>query len=113
MALGLSVTATSCTEETPRHLIPENTYVDLLVELQLLDSYVYYSQPDSLKVDSLRMVIFRHYGVTASQFRASHTYYQDHDLEAHRSRIGKAIEALRKDKVAARDSVASPPDSLH
>lgn len=109
---SLVLTAAGCNDKTPPHLIAEDTYIDLMVELQLLESYVSFNQPDSLTIDSLRNEIFRHYEVTENQFTTSHKYYQDHDIRAQRDRIGKAIEALRKDKMTGQDSVATRTDSL-
>ena len=108
----LWLTLPGCTDDTPAGLIAEETYIDLIVELQLLQSYVSYNQPDSLTVDSLRNEIFNHYNVSETQFQESHKYYQDHDLRAQRDRIGEAIEDLRKDKMAGQDSTMSRSDSL-
>ena len=108
----LWLTFPGCNNEAPADLIAEETYIDLIVELQLLQSYVSYNQPDSLAVDSLRNEIFNHYNVSESQFQESHQYYQDHDLRAQRDRIGAAVEDLRKDKMAGQDSTASQSDSL-
>ncbi|MDZ7771974.1 MAG: DUF4296 domain-containing protein [Balneolaceae bacterium] len=92
----------------PDSLLAEETYVDLLVELQLLRSYTR-TQPDSVDTDSLQRAIFRRYGVDADRFRRSHDFYQK-DLEAQKQRIDRAIEELRMDQVNTRDT--SQTDSV-
>lgn len=101
-----------CGDETPPDLIPEETYIHLMVELQLLQSYATIEQPDSTTIDSLEGNIFRYYDVTEAQFEESHQFYQNNDVRAQRDRIGKAVEALRKDRITGQDSAAAREDSL-
>lgn len=95
-------------EPTPEQLIPEDTYVDLLVELQLLNTYRG-SLPDSLRTDTLRPAIFERYGVSAETFERSHRYYRQ-QLDAQKRRIDEAIERLRRDQV--RESGGEAQDSV-
>lgn len=92
----------------PDSLIAEETYVNLLVELQLLRSYAR-TLPDSADTDSLQAAVFRRYGVDVQRFRRSHDYYQK-DLQAQKRRIDQAIEELRRDQVRPRNS--SQADSV-
>lgn len=85
--------------EQPEKLIPEDQYISLLVELQLVRTYEETGQIDSVTTDSLRNVIFDKYNVTATLFKTSHDYYQQFPREQ-KNRIDKAIEELRMDRVA-------------
>lgn len=93
----------------PESLLAEETYVDLLVELQLLRSYAR-TLPDSADTDSLQAAIFQRYDVDAGRFRLSHDYYQK-NLEAQKRRIDRAIEELRRDQVRPQESTRSDSTS--
>ena len=110
--LCVCLAAFACSNNKPSDLIGEKKYIDLMVELQLLQSYQKYQQPDSTAVDSLRNIIFQRYEVTENQFNQSHQYYQDQNIRNQRDRIGKAVEELRKDRIAGQDS-ASVRDSTN
>lgn len=90
---------TGC-EENPRppNLIEEDTYIDLLVELQLVKSYRESVPADSGVVDSLLKEVYKKYGISGEQFRISHIYYQEQYAEQ-KERVEQAIERLRMDKV--------------
>ena len=78
--------------DKPKNLIPEEKYVDILVEFQLIHS-LNRSRVDSLQRDSLRKVVLDKYDVTQNQFDASHDYYQ-HQPEKQTKRIQQALDAL-------------------
>lgn len=63
-------------EKRPEGLLEEPLYLDLATELymtmQLVQLREIYEQEDSL-----RQIVFDHYGVTAEQFKRSHRYYQE------------------------------------
>ena len=84
----------------PKDVIAENTYVDLLVELQLVRSYAQNAQTDSLLIDSLTKSVFEKYEITGQTFWESHNYYQQFP-EKQKTRIDKAIERLKMDQVRA------------
>lgn len=94
-----------CNSDKPDNLLTEDTYINLMVELQLLRSYQQQGQPDSSAVDSLRNSIFEQYGATETQFRTSHEYYQQ-DINQQSERISEAIERLRRDRIAGTDTSA-------
>lgn len=94
----------------PPDLIPQNKYINLLIELQLLKSYQIVQDPDSATVDSLRHAIFSKYGTTKKQFLRSHTYYK-RNVKQQAKRIKKAIERLKQDREVQKDSLAQQ-DSL-
>lgn len=100
LILLLAFTAVSCSKQAnpPSHLINEDTYIDLLIELHLLRNYQAHSTVDSSTVDSLMKQIFKKYGVTRQQFKKSHDYYQ-RQLEKQSNRINQAIDRLRKDHI--------------
>lgn len=85
-------------EKTPKpdNLIEEDTYIDLLIEMQHITTYRN-AQPDSVNADSLKAIVYRDYGVTEEQFLTSHEYYQ-HDVEGHISRIDQAIQRIEDEK---------------
>ena len=91
--------------QPPENLIAEDTYINLMVEFQLLESYRNSMPPDSVNTDSLKEVIFDEYDITESQFLESKEYYQQ-DYEQHVKRVENAIEQLRIDQVQE-DSTAS------
>lgn len=99
LSLVLSLAA-GCSEDPnrPDDLIPEDDYIDLVVELYLINTFSETQLADSISVDSLREVVFEKYEVDSEQFRSSHSYYQDFP-EAQKARIDSAIERLRMDEV--------------
>lgn len=108
----VSFTVFSCSGQTepPENLVAEDTYINLMIELQLIRSYQAQSQADSAAIDSLMRAVFNKYGVTKKQFKQSHAYYQD-QLEEQTDRIDIVIERLRKDRIHRADSTAK--DSLN
>lgn len=98
LLLGGIILGGCVSEERPADLIEEDTYIDLLVELQLLKSYRQNAQIDSTEVDSLKQLIYRKYRVSEGQFRLSHRYYQE-DPAKQEERVDAAIERLRMDQV--------------
>lgn len=91
--------AVGCSEspEKPETLVDEETYISLLVELQLVRSYSETDQMDEAGADSLRNQIFEDYEVSDTAFWESHTYYQQFPKEQ-KKRIDEAIEQLRIDR---------------
>lgn len=87
-------------EQIPRpdNLIEEGTYIQLLVELQLLDAIAYTSS-DSLNLDSLKTEIFTHYLVDEERFLSSHKYYQSKP-EEHVVRLDSALNILKREQEA-------------
>lgn len=96
--------------EEPDELLNENTYVNLLVELQLVRSYAEASQLDSLAADSLAEEVFNKYGTSGEQFRESHHYYQQFPREQ-KERVDKAIELLRMDQVEDTTQTKPPAET--
>ena len=80
----------------PENLIPEEKYVKVLTELQLLDSWVYTSEEIS-NPDSIMMEMFAFYKVTRVQFDKSHAYYQSRPQE-HSARVDSALQILEKEQ---------------
>ena len=95
----LSLGCSSDTPQKPKSLIDEDTYIDLMIELQLVRSYGESNSLDSLIVDSLTREIFQKYQVTDSTFVQSHRYYQTFP-EKQLKRIETAIEQLKMDQIA-------------
>lgn len=99
-------------EKPPADLLPEQTYVDLMVELQLVKTYAKALPSDAVNVDSLTQAVFTKYDVTRQQFRSSHQYYQD-DVAAQKERISRAIDQLRMEMAKLQDMTGEPADTLN
>lgn len=99
----------SCSDDPqkPDNLIDEDTYTDLMVELQLIRAYGENAETDSTTIDSLTTEVFQKYDVTAESFMESHKYYE-HFPEQQKARTEEAIERLKMDKVGNFDD---PRDS--
>ncbi|MFD2532793.1 DUF4296 domain-containing protein [Gracilimonas halophila] len=105
----------------PKNLLPEDTYIDLLVEVQHVITYKN-AYPDSVNSDSLTSLVYDKYQVTEEEFLSSHEYYQkqvkeqverideallrlraeDEQLKAHMDSVLKAN--TRRDSIARADS---------
>ncbi|WP_372633710.1 DUF4296 domain-containing protein [Fodinibius sp.] len=107
LVILLSALAAGCSEspEKPEILVDEETYISLLVELQLVRTYSETDRMDEAAADSLRDKIFREYGVSDSAFWESHEYYQQFP-QAQKKRVEEAIERLRKDRMEDPDRPA-------
>ncbi|TYP92715.1 protein of unknown function (DUF4296) [Fodinibius salinus] len=88
----------SSTPEKPTNLIPEDRYITLLIEKQLVRTYTEFNKTDSTKIDSLANAIYEQYDITEEQFQDSHHYYQQFP-EEQKKRISRAIEQLKQELV--------------
>ena len=82
----------------PDQLLDEETYIDLLIEFQLVKSYYnrYRSGQDTLKnIITMRDEILEKYGASWQQFKSSHNYYKSQP-QKQLKRIDEAIQILRK-----------------
>lgn len=84
----------SSDKKPPGDLIEEDTYIDLLADMQLAKSYLETLPRDSVSRDSLHREIFDFHEVSKEQFDRSHAYYQRQVGEQH-ERIMEAIDRLR------------------
>ncbi|MFP8487704.1 DUF4296 domain-containing protein [Gracilimonas sp. Q87] len=91
--------------EKPKDLIPEDKYIDLLVEMQHIQSYRN-AEPDSVNADSLKATVYNNYNVTDSQFLASHTYYQLQP-ERHLEQIDSVLNRLDNEELRIRSFIDS------
>lgn len=78
--------------EKPADLIPEEVYIRLLAESQVIESYEQ-TYGDSLKTDSLKSVLLQKFSVTDSQLIKSHKFYR-FDVVQQKKRLEKAVELL-------------------
>lgn len=104
---------TGCREEgivpKPKNLIDEETYITLMVELQLLDAWVFTSEEIS-NPDSMKQELFGYYNTTQELFEKSNAYYQSKP-EEHVSRIDSALKILEKEQQLNQSSrEVSPSD---
>lgn len=79
-------------DEITANLIPEEDYVQLMAEIQLLRT-TRNSRVETADHDSLQKVIFEKYNVDAEQFAESNSYYQKQVKDQVR-RVNQAIELL-------------------
>lgn len=77
----------------PKNLLPEDTYIDLLVEVQHVITYIN-AYPDSVNSDSLTLLVYDKYQVTEEEFLSSHEYYQK-QVKEQVERIDEALLRLR------------------
>lgn len=91
--------------EKPENLIEEDTYIDILVELQLTRTH-HNALPDSVNADSLIQLIYEKYDVDENQFVNSHTYYQT-QVRSQLGRTDNAIERLQEEQQRIEDRMDS------
>lgn len=89
--------------QKPDNLIDEDTYTDLMIELQLIRAYGENAETDSTTIDSLTTEVFQKYDVSAESFMESHEYYE-HFPEQQKARTEEAIERLKMDQVENSDA---------
>lgn len=83
-------------EPVPDNLVAEGTYINLLVEMQLIQTHRN-AQPDSVNVDSLKKLVYQKYKVDEEQFLESHRYYQK-QVDEQIKRVNTVIDILKKEK---------------
>jgi len=79
----------------PADLIDEETYIDLLVEFELIES-LYQVREDSDESLRFKRKVFREYGITEEQFRRSHQWYEQ-DVPGQLSRYRTALDRLNEE----------------
>lgn len=89
-----SLLLTGCSDE-PEDLIPEDDYINLLVEFELVNAF----NSDTGDTDTvLRAIdqIFIEYGVTEDQFLQTHAFYQrdvENQVNRHRTAVERVSQA--------------------
>jgi len=102
-----TVLGCSAEDAAPEYLIDEDTYVNLVVEFKLLDSYQQSLPPDSSIADSLTDLILDKYEVSEEQYIKSRNYYHENP-KLYSELIEKAIEELKMDRIK-KDTVENSP----
>lgn len=92
-------TFAACSTSSPDHLLDEETYIKLFIELAVLDQYDPLLLEQKQK-EQLQEQILESYGVTFEEFRDSHDYYEK-SLQDQIRRTERATQLLR----AERDSI--------
>jgi hypothetical protein len=85
----------SCNSDKPDDLIPESTYIKLIVEFEMTQS-LFTTVEDSAFVSELIEKTLNHYGITAEQFARSHAWY-DRDTEEQLRRYRRALDMLNEE----------------
>ncbi len=80
----------------PENLLSEENYLNLLIELQLLDALVYTSE-DELNSDSLIAEVYKLYNTNLEIFSTSHLYYQSKPDEQ-AVRIDSALKIIEREQ---------------
>ena len=81
----------------PGNLLSEETYINLLIELQLLDALIYTSE-DELNSDSLITEVYDLYNTNQEIFSTSHLYYQSKPDEQ-AVRIDSALKIIEREQI--------------
>lgn len=81
-------------ELIPDDVIPEETYIKMLIELEMAHSFKVLPE-DSVYVVRLLDGVFEHYGVTLDQFERSHEWYA-RDTHEQLRRYRRAIDKLNE-----------------
>jgi hypothetical protein len=85
----------SAGRKKPKGLIPENTYIQILAESQLIESFEA-TYGDSVKTDSLRKALLMKFNLTPEQLLLSHDYYRM-DIPGQKKRLEAVDDLLRKE----------------
>ena len=91
LAIGMALLV-ACSNDRPDDLIPRETFIDLLVEFELLRT-IQRVEGDSLLTAIYTETVMDGYGVSFDQFERSNLYYMS-DQETYRNMYREAIERL-------------------
>jgi len=80
----------------PEILLSEENYINLIIELQLLDALVYTSE-NELNTDSLISEVYDLYNTNQEIFSTSHLYYQSKPDEQ-AVRIDSALKKIEREQ---------------
>src|SRR5690606_12906602 len=72
-----------CTSDRPKSVIDEKVMTDLLLDIHLVDGYLYSWSSDSTQIKSAEFIegIYQHYGTDSATVRESLEYYARHPQE--------------------------------
>jgi hypothetical protein len=85
----------SAGRQKPQSLIPEATYIHILAESQLIESFEA-TYGDSVKTDSLRKALLMKFNLTPEKLLLSHDYYRM-DVPGQKKRLEAVDDLLRKE----------------
>lgn len=95
----LSTALISCSTSPPENLLDEDTYINIFLELAILDQYDPLLLEQAAR-EEYQEKIFERYGITYEDFRISHNYYEQF-IQDQIERTDRASQLLR----AERDSI--------
>lgn len=81
--------------KTSDDIIPEDTYIDLLVELHIL-SAIEHTYPDSTLRDETMENVLSKYNISAETIERSHEYYLQ-NVEAQHARLEEANRRVKEE----------------
>lgn len=114
--IALSFALVGCSKTTalekPKNLLPEDVYMDVFYEMQLLKVLQFY-HPTQDTVDSLNNLILNKYQVDGEDFLASHRYYQS-EVAKQIDRVDRVLERLQAEvaRFKEADSLRNPQPSI-
>ncbi len=88
----LVVVTAGCDRDTPKDLIEEDKYIDVLVEMHLLAAAKEIDD-DEKRFQADQKAILTYYGISLEQFQRSHTYYH-RDMSRQMHRFGEVRSRL-------------------
>ncbi|MCC5932795.1 MAG: DUF4296 domain-containing protein [Candidatus Cyclonatronum sp.] len=83
----------ACNQQ-PDDLIPEEIYIDLLVEFELIN-FLYGTEADSLAQREFLNLLFNSYNISPDQFDRSHAWYE-RDIDAQIQRKRRAVDRINE-----------------
>lgn len=96
-------------QQKPDDLIPEDQYIKLIVELQLVESA---ADQDTVNSEQLVDRIYKKYDIDQDQFIRSHRYYSD-EVSQQKKRIKQALKLLREERERQTESTDSSTSRLN
>lgn len=109
LIVGLILLVGCSDQQKPDDLIPEDQYIKLIVELQLVESA---ADEDTVDTKQLLHRIYKKYDIDQEQFIRSHRYYSD-EAAPQKKRIKQALKLLREARERQTDSTDSSKTRLN
>ena len=112
----------SCTDDTPKGVIPKEKMIRVLTDIHLIDGYSSAVMPDSAAkvIPVLYQSVYARYQIDSAQFSKSLNYYSDRpeELEKMYDQVSKNLENLQKTEQKRADDLLKMQqqklqDSLH
>ncbi|NBC65539.1 MAG: DUF4296 domain-containing protein [Bacteroidetes bacterium] len=110
LVFGLTLLISCGHENPPRDVIPEEQYLEIYINLTLVNQLSDEQANDTTK-DSLRQVVYGRYDTTEEQFKRSHQFYQQ-QAERQMQRIEEMNQRLTQTRDTLKARFDEQLDSL-